>query len=394
MKKVLFIIFAMFLLIVWIGQDIEAGRKEVQKAKQSRIHNGDFQLYTDGLDLYKALFSDIRKAKKNIYIHFYVIEKDAISRKFLTLLKDKAKQGIEVKLSADRIGSHKLSRSMIKSLQKAGVQFAFSGKANWPYFFYSLQHRNHRRIADLDGTIIYVGGFNMGKEYLGKDKKIGNWRDYHVRISGDGAQDMERQFLQDWQKDTAQMVTFHTNSLKKGSTRYQYIFSDGKGLAERYKEKIEKAKKSLVIATPYFVPGKDMTEELLQVRKRGVSVKILVPIESDVLFMKQAAYPSLRELLKHGAEIYLYQHGFFHGKVMVIDGKFADLGTANFDSRSFYLNNESNCFIYDGPILADIQKQMDKDFRRSKRLSESYFEKLNLWDRFLENVFSAISYYL
>ena len=135
MKKLLFVFLVIFLLIGWIWQDIEAGRKEVQKAKQSRIHHGDFQLYTDGRDLYKALFSDIRNAKKNIYIHFYVIEKDSISRKFLTLLKDKAKQGVEVKLSADRIGSHKLSRSMIKGLQKAGVQFTFSGKAKWPLLF-------------------------------------------------------------------------------------------------------------------------------------------------------------------------------------------------------------------------------------------------------------------
>jgi cardiolipin synthase len=396
MKKILFVILAtIFILIGWIRLDIDAGSKEVQKVRQSTIHYGDFQLYTDGHDLYKALFSDIRKANSYIYIHFYIIENDQISRNFLSLLKEKAKQGVEVKLSADRIGSHKLTKSMIESLRKAGVEFTFSGKAKWHHVFYTIQNRNHRRIIVIDGNTVYIGGFNMGKEHLGKDKKIGHWRDYHVRISGDGAQDIERQFLDDWKKDTGKMVTVHnTVSSKKGSTRYKYVFSDGKGLAELYKEMFKMSRKSLVIATPYFIPGKDMTKELLKLRKRGVSLKILVPIESDALFMKQASYPYLRELLKHGAEIYLYQHGFFHGKVMVIDEKLVDLGTANIDTRSFYLNDESNCFIYEGPILADIKERLDEDFRHSKRLTESHFKKMNLWDLFLEQASSVISYYL
>lgn len=384
----------LFFLIGWIEKDIVAGRKEVSKAKQIPYHYGDFQLYTDGHDLYKAFFSDIQKAKTYIYIHFYIIENDQISRKFLSLLKKKAKQGVDVKLSADRIGSYKLTKTMIKSLQKAGVQFTFSGKAKWHHFFYTIQNRNHRRIVIIDGITAYIGGFNMGKEHLGENKRIGYWRDYHVRISGDGTQEMEKQFLQDWKKDTDEKVTVHTVSPKKGSTRYQYIFSDGKGLADRYKKMFKKSSKSIVIATPYFIPGKNITKELLQARKRGVSLKILVPIESDALFMKQASYPYLRELLKHGAEIYQYQQGFFHGKLIIIDGKLADLGTANFDTRSFYLNDESNCVIYDGPILDDIQGKLEKDFRDSKRLYKSFFNNLNLWDRFIEQATSVISYYL
>jgi cardiolipin synthase len=393
-KKVLFAILAILVLLGWMRQDLKSGRSDAPKSKQSLVRYGDFQLYTDGQTLYNALFSDIRKAKTYIYIHFYIINKDQISQTFLSLLKEKAKQGVEVKLSADRIGSYKLTNSMIESLRKAGVQFTFSEKPKWHYFFYTLQHRNHRRIAVIDGNTSYIGGFNIGKEYLGENKRYGHWRDYHVRISGDGAQDMERQFLQDWKRDTGDMVTVHTVFKKKGLSPYQYVFADGKGLAERYKEMFKKSNKSIVIATPYFIPGKEITEELLRARKRGVSLKILVPAKSDILFPKQSAYPYLRKLLKHGAKIYQYQHGFFHGKVIVIDGKFVDIGTANFDTRSFYLNDESNCFIYDGLILADIQRKLAEDFRRSKRLSETYFKNLNLWDRFMEKAISVISYFL
>lgn len=145
MKKILFVILAtIFILIGWIRLDIDAGSKEVQEVRQSTIHYGDFQLYRDGHDLYKAFFSDIRKANSYIYIHFYIIENDQISRNFLSLLKEKAKQGVEVKLSADRIGSHKLTKSMIESLRKAGVEFTFSGKAKWHHVFYTIQNRNHR----------------------------------------------------------------------------------------------------------------------------------------------------------------------------------------------------------------------------------------------------------
>jgi cardiolipin synthase len=393
-KKILFAILVILVLLGWIRQDLKAGRSDAPKLKQSLVHYGDFQLYTDGQALYNALFSDIRKAKTYIYIHFYIIDKDQISQTFLSLLKKKAKQGIEVKLSADRIGSYKLTKSIIENLQKAGVQFTFSEKPKWPYFFYTIQHRNHRRMAVIDGITTYIGGFNMKKDYLSENKRIGHWRDYHLRINGDGAQDMERQFSQDWIRDTGEMVTLHTVSKKKGSTPYEYVFADGHGLAERYKEMFKNSNKSIVIATPFFIPGKDITKELLRARKRGVSLKILVPIESNALFAKQAAYPYLKTLLKHGAKIYLYQHGFFHGKVMVIDGKFVNIGTANFDTRSFYLNDESNCFIYDGLIIADLQRRLAEDFRQSKRLTESYFENLNLWDRFMEKVFSVISYYL
>ncbi|MFX3623528.1 MAG: cardiolipin synthase [Ectobacillus sp.] len=394
MKKVLFILTAMLLIVGFMIWDMEAGRKNIKKQEDSLMRYGNFQLLTSGHQFYTSLFSDILNAKSYVHLHFFIIRNDKASKEFLSILKEKAKSGVEVKLSVDRIGSYKLKTRVISDLRASGVEFTFSRNPQLKHLFYTLQNRNHRRIAVIDGKIAYTGGFNIGKEYLGENKKFGYWRDYQVRVSGDGVQDMERQFLQDWERDTGEGITPHPIVTEKGDTKYEYVFTDGIGLASRYKDLFQQAEKSIIIATPYFVPGKEMMNELLAVRKRGVALTILVPIESDVLFARQAAYPYLRKLMKAGAAIYQYRNGFFHGKVTMVDGKFADIGTANFDNRSFYINDESNCFIYGGPVISDIQKALEQDFRNSKRLTDSYFQNLGLWERFMEKGALIISYYL
>lgn len=138
----------------------------------------------------------------------------------------------------------------------------------------------------------------------------------------------------------------------------------------------KKAKKSLIIATPYFVPSKEMVKELKAALNRGVNVKILVPFKSDAILLKQAAYPYLKDMLHAGAEIYQYRNGFFHGKVTIIDGEIVDIGTANFDNRSFYLNCESNCIIYDKTVVDEVWSRLQVDFHKSKRFSEEDLRKL------------------
>ena len=139
---------------------------------------------------------------------------------------------------------------------------------------------------------------------------------------------------------------------QQGNAKYQYVFSDGKGLWQEYGALLKGAKKSLIIATPYFVPSKEMMDGLQEALRRGVTVKILVPFKSDALLLKQAAYPHLKKMLDAGAEVYQYRNGFFHGKVTIIDDISVDVGTANFDNRSFYINTESDCFIYDKAVVA------------------------------------------
>ncbi|MES5867059.1 cardiolipin synthase [Bacillus cereus group sp. RP32] len=381
-------------VFIWMNIDVEMGKKMASEYELGQVRLGEFQLYTNGEELYKKLFEDIRNAEKYVYIHFYIVGKDEISKEFLQLLEKKATSGVEVKLSVDRIGGYKLKKKIIHQLKSNGVQFTFSKKPKLKHLFYSLHQRNHRRIVTIDGKVSYVGGFNIGKEYLGQNPKFGPWRDYHVRVKGNGATDMERKFATDWEEDTGEKTPIHESLPAIGNVKYQYLFSDGKGLWEKYGALLKQAKTSLIIATPYFVPSKEMMKELKDALNRGVNVKILVPFKSDAVLLKQAAYPYLKDMLHAGAEIYQYQNGFFHGKVTIIDGEIVDIGTANFDNRSFYLNTESNCIIYDKGVTADVWNRLKEDFHKSKRLSEEDFEKISKWDWFLARIANVIASYL
>ncbi|PEX86418.1 cardiolipin synthase [Bacillus cereus] len=374
--------------------DVEMGKKMASEYEVGQVRLGEFQLYTNGEELYRNLFEDIKHAKKYIYIHFYIVGKDEISQEFLQLLEKKASSGVEVKLSVDRIGGYKLKKKIINQLKSKGVNFTFSKKPKLKNVFYSLHQRNHRRIVTIDGKVSYIGGFNIGKEYLGQNPKFGPWRDYHVRINGNGAHDMERKFADDWKEDTGEKMSVYKSLPATGNVKYQYLFSDGKDLWEKYGALLKQAKRSLIIATPYFIPSKEMTKELKDALKRGVNVKILVPFKSDAVLLKQAAYPYLKDMLHAGAEIYQYRNGFFHGKVTIIDGEIVDIGTANFDNRSFYLNYESNCVIYDKTVVADVWSRLKEDFHKSKRFSEEDFEKISKWDWFLARIANVIASYL
>lgn len=394
MKHFFAIILCLIGVFIWMNIDVEMGKEMASEYELGQVRLGEFQLYTNGEELYRKLFEDINDAEKYTYIHFYIVGKDEISQEFLQLLEKKASSGVEVKLSVDRIGGYKLKKKVISRLKENGVKFTFSKKPKLKNVFYSLHQRNHRRIVTIDGKVSYVGGFNIGKEYLGQNPKFGPWRDYHVRIHGEGAADMERKFAEDWKEDTGEKMPIHESIPTLGNVKYQYLFSNGKGLWEKYGALLKKSKKSLIIATPYFVPSKEMVKELKAALNRGVNVKILVPFKSDAVLLKQAAYPYLKDMLHAGAEIYQYQNGFFHGKVTIIDGEIVDIGTANFDNRSFYLNTESNCIIYDKGVTADVWNRLKEDFHKSKRFSEEDFEKISKWDWFLARIANVIASYL
>ncbi|MED0964407.1 MULTISPECIES: cardiolipin synthase [Bacillus] len=394
MKHFVIVILCFIGVFAWMNIDVEMGKKMASGYELEKIRSGDFQLYTNGDELYRNLFDDINRAEKYIYIHFYIVGKDETSQEFLRLLEKKASSGVDVKLSVDRIGGYKLKKKIISQLKEKGVRFTFSKTPKFKNLFFSLHQRNHRRIVTIDGKVSYIGGFNIGKEYLGQDPKFGPWRDYHVRIEGDGAADMERKFAEDWQEDTGEKFPIHHGLPIQGNVKYQYVFSNGKGLWQEYGPLLKKAKHSLIIATPYFVPSKEMMQGLKDALNRGVRVKILVPFKSDAVMLKQAAYPHLKEMLMAGAEIYQYRNGFFHGKVTIIDDEIVDVGTANFDNRSFYLNTESNCFIYDKKVVAEVWSRLEEDFHKSKRYSEADFEKISSWDWFLARIANVIAAYL
>ncbi|HDX9580710.1 TPA: cardiolipin synthase [Bacillus pseudomycoides] len=397
--RIISIIIAIFvLLLVCMHVDVTLGRKIEAKKNQTKeyaLHYSDFQLYVEGQSLYQQLFSDIKEAKHSIFTYFFIISDDKSSRTFLDLLKEKAKEGVQVYLSVDRINDLSFKRKMKNELQASGVHFTYSRKAELPFFFYSLHHRNHRRITTIDGKIGYSGGFNIGDEYLGKNKKFGYWRDYHMRITGEGVNDLEEQFASDWKRDTSEAITSISKQNVPGKTLHTLTSYNGHDLLQKYIELIKQAKQSIVIATPYFIPKDEkLMSALIQARQRGVSVKILWSYKPDVPFIKEAAYPYIRQAVENGISVYGYKKGMFHGKAMVFDNETIVIGTANFTPRSFYINDEMNFYIKGGPILQQLNQALAQDIQDSKEMTLSFLNNLSFLEKCKEKIVGMFNYYL
>ncbi|ARJ24912.1 MULTISPECIES: cardiolipin synthase [Bacillus] len=385
---------------LWITIDLSYGRIVHLKRVRSRsfpLRQSDFRLYTYGNDLYDALFTDIKQAKHHVHVLFFIVKNDDISRTFLKLLIDKAQEGIEVRLLLDRFGSHYLSKEAIYSLQKHGVSFSFCHKVKFPFPFFSANQRNHRKITVIDGKIGYIGGFNIGEEYLGHNQRLGLWRDYHLRLTGEGIQDLQKQFLHDWLDDTDQNLldsSLYFPMQQPGTILHRFIPTDGAYLQNTFLHLIESAKKELFIGTPYFIPGKKIMNALLKARKRGVQITILVPQKADHALVREAKFPYCRKLIQAGCNIYAFQQGFFHAKIIIVDDHTCDIGTANFDMRSIYINHEINCLLYDKHFIQEVKRKFEEDLERSLLLSFEDVNPLSIIDRGKEWIGTILAFFL
>lgn len=381
MNAVFWTIFFIFLFAFLLVIDLKLGW--YYYVKKGRDHsfperNSDFTLFTEGESLYEDLFQSIRNSKRSIHILFFIVRNDDISDTFYSLLKEKATDGVEVKLLLDYMGSIRLKRKTIKELKQSGVAVAHSRKPTFPFFFYTVQSRNHRKIAILDGQVGYIGGFNIGKEYIGHNPKLGFWRDYHLKCEGEGVQDLQTQFLDDWYESTGKDLrkdVHYFPPLYKGNVLHRFVPTYGNQLEKHFISFIQKAQKELYICSPYFIPNKNIRDELILALKRGVTITIMVPIKSDHPFVKEASFPYFGPLLKFGANIYQYDIGFYHAKVIVVDNNFCDIGTANFDKRSLYFNDEINCFMHSPSFIQLIKGVIHYDLKNTRKLTIERYQQ-------------------
>ncbi|WP_264804226.1 cardiolipin synthase [Cytobacillus sp. NCCP-133] len=390
----------LLVIFLWLYIDFTLGRKSHMKKLERTtlpMRKSDMDMFTDGPALFKDLFSELRNAQKHIHILFYIVKDDKISEEFLSILKGKAKEGVEVRLLLDWAGSFPVKSKTIKELKSSGIKFSFAHVPKPPFLFYSFQARNHRKITVIDGTIGFSGGFNIGKEYINQDKKLTPWRDYHLKFQGEGVHDLQREFLADWYKATktdllANCIYFP--ELRAGKYRHQFSAYKGAYLEENFSSLIRKAKQSITIGTPYFIPSKRLFKDLSHALERGITVRLLIPCVTDHILVKEASYLYLRKLLKQGAYVYQYLNGFYHAKAIMIDNEIADVGTANFDKRSLFLNYEINCFIYDKDFIQKVQTIVDTDIRNSKRLTLKELNRLDPFRTFKEMLARTVASFL
>ncbi|MBP2242532.1 cardiolipin synthase [Cytobacillus eiseniae] len=373
----IFIVLALIflLLILWLSFDFSFGRKRQIKGLKplnSPLRESHMDMFTKGPELFEEYFSELQKAKHHIHIQFYIVKDDKISQKFFSILKAKAVEGIEVRLLLDRMGSFPIKKKLRNELKSHGIEFSFSNKIKLPFLFYSLQARNHRKVTVIDGKVGYVGGFNIGKEYVNQDKKLNPWRDYHLKITGEGVADLQREFLSDWAYELGNDLLANMDYfplLAKGKVQHKLVPSKGAYLEETFSALIHQAKSSIFIGTPYFIPSPQLVNDLSKAMNRGVTLTILVPKITDHLLVKEASYPYLRKLLKNGAHVYEFLNGFYHAKTMIIDDEICDIGTANFDRRSLFINYEMNCYIFDHSFIKEVLDVIQLDLQNSMPLT-------------------------
>ena len=358
--------------------------------------NNNVEIYIDGNEKFKNLIKDIRNAKDHIHLEYFIIKDSEIGEKIKKELIKKANEGVKIRIIYDDVGCWRFwfHRKFFNEMQSYGIKIIpyLKGKITIPIGG-QLNYRNHRKIVVIDGKIGYTGGINIGDEYIGKNKKFGYWRDTHIRIEGTSVYMLQMIFLTDWYYNTKEVLLKEKLFPKlntKGNSMMQIVASgpdsDWESMHYAYFYAICQAKKSIYIETPYFIPDESLLKALKCAALSGVELIILFPKIADHKIVNTASYSYFQEILESGGKVYLYNKGFLHSKVIIIDDFMASTGSANMDLRSFKLNFEVNAFIYDGKIIEEIKKDFMLDLANSEELERSKFENRSIVMKAKESV--------
>lgn len=344
-------------------------------------NDNNVSMYSDGKLFFNELLESLKKAKKSINIEFYIFKNDDIGTKILNVLEEKAKEGVEVRLLYDSVGSRSLNRNVLNKLINEGGKVGEFFPSWLKFININMNFRNHRKIVVIDNNVGFVGGFNVGDEYLGKDCKFGYWRDTHIKFTGSAVNDLNLRFLADWRYATKEEVSleeiFEANEENSNSNNVgMQIVSSGPNLSDKYEIKmaylkmIQKAKKYLYIQSPYLIIDNSISDSLKLAAASGVDVKIMIPGKGDHPFVYWANLVYAGDLIKEGIRVFHYdKNAFLHAKTVVIDDEVCSIGTANMDTRSFELNFEVSSFIYSEKIAKEQKYEFENDMKMCEELT-------------------------
>jgi cardiolipin synthase A/B len=356
-------------------------------------------IYFEGQSAFDAMLAAIKGAKHHIHILTFIFQYDQLGREVLALLTQKAKEGVEVRLLYDAMGSLRLKLKRLQDLLAAG------GKA-MPFMPVSLWRRrmqvnlrNHRKILVVDGQVGFVGGLNVGDEYLGRVERFGFWRDTHMRLEGPAVADLQRVFAEDWDFASGEQLS-RANDMEAEKLYFQPRQGDGpypvqiiesgpdrdvKGIREVYFAAILKARKHVWIASPYFVPDNGLLDAIRLAGRLGLDVRFLGQNYPDKWLAQFAARYYWGEVLPAGVKVYQYTKGMMHSKVVMVDGIFASVGTANLDNRSLHLNFEVNALLYSQTAVAELEAAFERDLKDAILLDRQVYARRPFPGRLLEN---------
>ncbi len=338
------------------------------------------EVYNNGMDTYEAMLKAIGSADNHIHLSTYIVRDDEIGKQFQQALIRKAKQGVRVKLLYDGIGSIKLSDSYVRILREGGVECACFFPLRPTFLKKRMNYRNHRKIIVVDGKIGFVGGINVGDEYVGKNQRLGYWRDTHLRLEGDSVYWLQEVFLKDWEIATrekpdepsyfpehqcpglepVQIVPAGPN--RRGDAIHDSVFAMSVAASDR-----------IWMTTPYFIPSASIAMALHDAALSGLDVRMIIPYVPDTWLVHLATMSYVEEMMRSGVRVWQYKKGFVHAKTLVVDKFIAVVGSANMDLRSFFSNFEINAHLFDPAAIAGVEQHFLQDLEDSTEINLQKF---------------------
>ncbi|MGM9927281.1 MAG: cardiolipin synthase [Bacillus sp. (in: firmicutes)] len=358
------------------------------------------KVLTNGEETFSHIIRALKKAKHHIHLEYYIVRDDRISNEIKDILIERAQHGVKVRFLYDAVGSWKLSKKYVRDLRQGGVEMVPFGPVQFPILNSKANFRNHRKIIVVDGYIGFVGGLNIGDEYLGRNKNFGFWRDTHLMAKGEAVRSLQLIFLQDWYYSTNN--SFLTDEYLSPSLssvpKHGGVQMIAGGPDNEYSvikniffSMITSAKESVWIASPYFIPDDEIFQAIKVAALSGIDVRLIIPQNPDKWIVWHASRSYFPDLLEAGVKIYQYKSGFMHSKVIIVDRELASIGTANMDMRSFHLNFEVNAFLYRTGSTEKLVNDYLGDVEQSQRLYAETFNKRPITNRILESTCRLLS---
>lgn len=369
------------------------GKSPISFASETKV-------LTNGSETFSTIFEALKKATHHIHLEYYIVRDDGIGQQLKDILIERAKNGVEVRFLYDDVGCWKLSEQYKAELRNAGIAMIPFAPVKFPLLTNKVNYRNHRKIIVIDGSIGFVGGLNIGDEYIGMNEFFGFWRDTHLLIQGEAVRSLQLIFLQDWYYMTGQdllIQTYLSPKLIEGENfgGVQLIAggpdNEWEVIKNLFFSMIVSAKNSIWIASPYFIPDDDILSALRIASLSGIDVRILVPRRPDKKIVYYASRSYFPRLLEAGIKIYEYDKGFMHSKIVIVDNELASIGTANMDMRSFHLNFEVNAFLYKTQSTDQLVEDFIEDIKESRMIEEKDFSNRSIFHRILESTSRLLS---
>lgn len=363
------------------------------------------KLLKSGREKFDDLFAEVRKAKHHIHLEYFNFRNDSIANALFALLAEKVKEGVEVRALFDDFGNmsnnQPLRKRHLTKLHRQGIQIYSFDPIRFPYVNHILK-RDHRKIVVIDGRVAYMGGMNVADYYINGTDIVGQWRDMHMRVEGPAVDELQLIFMDMWRQVTKEDLStdqtyFPEPDIAANGVEMaivdRYPGRTPESIRHAYVASINAAQHKIQLINPYFVPTHSIKKALKRAIDRGIDVQIMISAKSDIPFTPDASTYFAYRLAKRGAHVYLYEGGFHHSKIMMVDGTFCTLGSANLNSRSLRYDYEVNAFMFDHEVTQELIDMFEDDKQHSTPLTREVWHSRTPWKRFVgwfANLFAPV----